>query len=107
MRVALLVACILLMCVSCVVNPFKRQEQQPPPRTQLVTKLKIEPITCDVSETPVPSPAEAANAADGLVEEGELLRLYKQLATRLESVWLCLERHNKRAAESNGRSDSK
>lgn len=107
MRAVLLAACILLTCASCGGNLFKKREQPPQPQTKLVIERKIERITCDVSETPVPSEASAANAADGLVEEGELLRLYKQVSARLEGVWQCIERHNKRAKESNGRPDSK
>lgn len=107
MRAVSLGVFILLMCASCGGSLFKKREQPPPPQTKLVVERKIERITCDVSETPVPSGAAAANAADGLVEESELLRLYKQVSARLEGVWQCIEHHNKRAEESNGRPDSK
>ena len=107
MRAVSLGVFILLMCASCEGNLFKKREQPQQPQTKLVTERKIERVACDVSETPVPSEASAANAADGLVEEGELLRLYKQVSARLEGVWQCIERHNKRAEESNGRPDSK
>ncbi len=95
MRATFLLACCLLTFNGCGLTHTSKPEQQPPPPIKRV--VVVEPIRCNVPETPVPAPARAQDADGQATEEHMLTGAYTQAVERLRAMWDCVNKHNKKA----------
>lgn len=72
-----------------------------PPLPQPIKRERVvEPIRCNVPETPVPAPARAQDADGQATEEHRLTGDYTQAAERIRALWDCINKHNERAKKS-------
>jgi hypothetical protein len=97
MRATFLLACCLLTCSACGLTRTSKPDQPPPP--PIKRERVVEPIRCNVPETPVPAPARAQDADGQATEEHMLTGAYTQAVERLRAMWECVNKHNERSGK--------
>lgn len=78
---------------------MRTSKPEPLPTQPIKRERVVEPIRCNVPETPVPAPARAQDADGQATEEHALTGAYTQLAERLRAMWECVNRHNEKAGQ--------
>lgn len=96
MRIIYPVALLLALTLSgCELTGPKRQEQQS--QQPMKRELVIQRIDCPVPEAPLPDLPTGETCDAALMEDSKLNAIIAQLGARIEGLWDCINRHNKRA----------